>query len=438
MKTKLLLVFLTIMSCSAVMSQHQAGHTEITKWPDGKSAAVSLTYDDGTYNQFHVALPIMEELDMKGTFYINTGEIPGAKFPAKFIGRNPKTIINETAIVPTDQTNLFERASLLRFLAMEGAVAAHDQIGSTYEQGREVEAFKLTDNAFAKSRALEITTLQSPQIIEGPMIGWNEIRKYAENGHEFGVHTISHPRLAVLDNPNLLYELEKCKEEIQRELGKEHLFSAEAPFGTENERVMEYILDMFPATRNRMPEEFMKEINRSGEFDPKQDYNTPYIQWQRGPLSKTSPELMRSWVDDVLTREDTWLVLVFHGIEGIGWEAIPEPIIREYFEYIHSKKDRIWVATFGDVTKYMRERMHTVVSVNNESNTLTIGLENDLDTEWYNIPLTLKTYVDPLWTKVKVIQNGEAKKIPTEKDEKGNFVQYQAVPNDGKVVLSSF
>jgi hypothetical protein len=83
------------------------------------------------------------------------------------------------------------------------------------------------------------------------------------------------------------------------------------------------------------------------------------VQWQRGPLSKTTSEMMNSWVDDILTREDTWLVLVFHGIEGIGWEAIPEDRIRPYFEYIASKSDEVWVAPFRDVTQYMRQRMNT-------------------------------------------------------------------------------
>ena len=35
----------------------EAGRTEILKWPKGSRAAVSLTYDDGSINQFRVAVP---------------------------------------------------------------------------------------------------------------------------------------------------------------------------------------------------------------------------------------------------------------------------------------------------------------------------------------------------------------------------------------------
>ena len=38
----------------------QIARTEITTWQYGKRGAVSLTYDDGTINQFRVAVPIME------------------------------------------------------------------------------------------------------------------------------------------------------------------------------------------------------------------------------------------------------------------------------------------------------------------------------------------------------------------------------------------
>ena len=36
------------------------GHTSITKWPDGKRGAMSITYDDGSINQFRIAVPIMD------------------------------------------------------------------------------------------------------------------------------------------------------------------------------------------------------------------------------------------------------------------------------------------------------------------------------------------------------------------------------------------
>src|SRR3954452_4688130 len=85
--------------------------TEIAKWQDGKTGAVSITYDDGSINQFRYALPIMKRLEMPATFYVITGAIPGSKYEGKFIGRPVGEIIAETATIPTNAGNYFERAS---------------------------------------------------------------------------------------------------------------------------------------------------------------------------------------------------------------------------------------------------------------------------------------------------------------------------------------
>ncbi|MGZ5425296.1 MAG: hypothetical protein ACXWH4_12115, partial [Candidatus Aminicenantales bacterium] len=44
--------------------------TEIVKWQDGKAAAVSLTYDDNSANQFRVAVPLMRRFDFPATFHV--------------------------------------------------------------------------------------------------------------------------------------------------------------------------------------------------------------------------------------------------------------------------------------------------------------------------------------------------------------------------------
>src|SRR5665647_810020 len=105
-----------------------------------------------------------------------------------------------------------------------------------------------------------------------------------------------------------------------------------------------------------MPEPFMKEINRGYKDEPGNS-DKEYVQWQRGPVTKTPLSLMKSWVDTLLAHDNIWLVLVFHGIDTIGWEPINHEELAEYFQYIKDKEDNLWVATFKDVTKYMRERM---------------------------------------------------------------------------------
>jgi peptidoglycan/xylan/chitin deacetylase (PgdA/CDA1 family) len=63
------------------------GETEIVKWKDNKLAAISITYDDASINQFRQALPIMDTLGFKGTFFINTADIPGSQYAPKVYGK---------------------------------------------------------------------------------------------------------------------------------------------------------------------------------------------------------------------------------------------------------------------------------------------------------------------------------------------------------------
>lgn len=111
-----LLVFLSHVFCLG-----QVGDTEIAKWQYAKKGAVSLTYDDGSINQFRVAVSIMDSFRFPATFFIITGNIPGSQFQGTFIGRPTKTIISETASIPTNKDNFFERASAIGFLGFSGS-----------------------------------------------------------------------------------------------------------------------------------------------------------------------------------------------------------------------------------------------------------------------------------------------------------------------------
>jgi hypothetical protein len=269
------------------------------------------------------------------------------------------------------------------------------------------------------------------------MVTWDEIRQFAKNGHEFGNHTISHPRLAVLDEQNLLYELEKCKEEILTQLGPDETFSAECPFGTEDERVMQYAYKIHPALRNRMPEPFLEELNRSNQNYPG-SFKKEYVQWQRGPLKKHGIDEMKSWVDTILTHNNVWLVLTFHGVDGIGWEAKPHEELKAFFTYMKQHESRLWVTTFRDATKYMRERMSTQVESKEEANgQIRISLTHPLDKELYALHLTLKTYTNSSAEKISIKQGERTISFVSGVDEKGSYVLYQAKPNSDDITITA-
>ena len=144
---------LGLLISSSALAASQVGHTEIAKWQYGKSGAVSLTYDDGSINQFRVAVPIMDSFGFPATFFIITGEIPGSQYHGTFIGRPTKAIIQETASVPTNQDNFFERASAIRFLGDQETRDSQTQAGELYDESNKFDqVYQLIDEAYANCK----------------------------------------------------------------------------------------------------------------------------------------------------------------------------------------------------------------------------------------------------------------------------------------------
>jgi peptidoglycan/xylan/chitin deacetylase (PgdA/CDA1 family) len=418
-------------------ARSQTGPTEITKWQDGKWAAISLTFDDGSINQFRVAVPLMNRLGFAATFHIITGEISGSRYLGSFIGRPRRDIVRETERVPTDKDNFFERASAVGYLGLQGTREYHERAGELFEDSQVSQAYRLIDEAYAKVRHGDFKPIaESKGAPEGrAVLTWDELRALAAQGYEISSHTITHPRLAVLDEANLVYELDKSREEILEHLGPKHTFTVECPYGTEDERVMKYALARYPASRNRLPEPFLEEIDRGSDRDPAAS-TKEYVQWQRGALTATPMAVMKSWVDTIAAHHNVWLVLVFHGVDGIGWEPKTGAELEEYFTYIKSKQDRVWVATFQDVVKYMRERKHAAVQTSRGGDVIEVTLRHDLQKGFYDLPLTLKTRLPPSWTSVEVRQGNRIRRAPVTRDGQGSCVLYQAVPNAEPIRLA--
>lgn len=63
-----------LLMVSAPGPDSNADH-KITKWPDNKRGAVSLTFDDGCRSQYVQGIPELERRGYKGTFFLITGSV---------------------------------------------------------------------------------------------------------------------------------------------------------------------------------------------------------------------------------------------------------------------------------------------------------------------------------------------------------------------------
>jgi len=183
-----------------------------------------------------------------------------------------------------------------------------------------------------------------------------------------------------------------------------------------------------------MPEPFLGELNRGSRKSPVMP-GKEYVQWQRGALTSTPMEIMKSWADTCAANENIWLVLVFHGVDGIGWEALKGDGLRTYYNYIKSKENRLWVATFGNVAKYIRERMYSKIETTGKMDAPGVSITNDLGKE-YDFPLTVRTYIPKLHRTISVRQGDKDLDFTTGRNDRGEYILYNACPNRETIELS--
>lgn len=436
-----LIVLLYGLQTAAVWGQQP--RTDITKWQDNKLAAVSITYDDSTINQFRIALPMMNERGLPATFFVITGEIPGSEYRPMFVGRPLMEIIRESAKVPTNKANALERSSMLRYLfevQRIDIVLEHfrpNSAGGLIEKGQFAEFDKVlamlrnSGEAYAVG-AKPVVPVRSQEAGRPPAIHpggltWEEFRRAAKQGHEIGNHLVSHAHTPGLDEANVLYEALKADEDIRAQMGQEHTFSIESSYGIHDPRVKQILVPRFPLTRNWVTDTFIDGIFRGDNRDPA-TMKKEYVQWQRGPISKTSVEEMTGWVDKSLAT-GTWLVLVIHGVEGIGYEPVLAANLRAYFDYMKANEHRLWVATFRDAGKYARERMASRVTTKQAGDAIEVTVNHSLDPTLYNLPLTARTAVPVQWKSVRFTQGNTTSTLSVQQDRGSSYVMYRVMPN---------
>ena len=76
------------------------------------------------------------------------------------------------------------------------------------------------------------------------LLQWNEVKEMAEDGIDFGAHTMSHPDLSLLSPDEIKNEITASKQAIQDRLGREVLFFA-YPYGKLNRHTKRIVEDEF-------------------------------------------------------------------------------------------------------------------------------------------------------------------------------------------------
>ena len=197
-------------------------------------------------------------------------------------------------------------------------------------------------------------------------------------------------------------------------------------------------------------------VNRNGTaglqpLDPTLDdkaggwYNV-YVQWFYNKTSQTDAQ-RTGWIDDAV-KKGGWLIILAHQIVDSpdNEYKLSKTNAETFFQHAspYVKSGELWAATFGEATKYIRERQNATAYRRMEDGVLTVGVKIDrttadglyMDESVFNYPLTVKTKVPAAWNTVSYEFNGETvtTAVKTDPDTNQKYILINIVPGgDGAV-----
>jgi peptidoglycan/xylan/chitin deacetylase (PgdA/CDA1 family) len=256
---------------------------------------------------------------------------------------------------------------------------------------------------------------------------WDNWRTAAAQGHEIGSHSKSHP-IAGLDSltpTQLLDEVQGSKATIDAQIPAQACLAFAYPYGITNDSVTALVQSYYLGARG-----ILFGLN-----------DTPYyFNYVRAdfPDNTESNGSTLERETDLAIQTGKWLVMGFHRIDGQGdYNPITEDRFKQILDYLKTKNQSIWAATFGSVLKYIKEREAATLALVSSSGTqIVLNLTDALDDSIYNEPLTLRSEVPTNWGLVEVRQGNSVTTVKTAVVGGTRIAYYDAVPDRGQIVLS--
>lgn len=257
---------------------------------------------------------------------------------------------------------------------------------------------------------------------------WDDMRTIWNQGWlDFAAHTVTHPTLSQLSEPEIHCEYAQCNR---------HLFALTGvlpralvyPYGNYSPLAQQIASQYYVSARSTI---------QGGNAPDTNDYyeiRTQYV------VSDTQPDDVNGWFNDALAKSE-WLVLMSHAVRGIddGWEPATKSVYERIFQLTRSNMDSgyVWTDFYENVALYLRERnLSRVVSqMSGDAIEVNLTYANRLDPLIYNQPLTIVTEVPRHWRSV-VIHLSQARQetlaVRTTADGKAR-VMFEVIPDTGVV-----
>jgi oligosaccharide reducing-end xylanase len=243
-------------------------------------------------------------------------------------------------------------------------------------------------------------------------------------GHEIASHSLSHK-----DNPMKTSELSASQEAIRKKVPGEMAVSIAYPncSAPDDAEVKKYYI------AGRIC---------NGEANGK----TPsdFMQISSIMCGSTGVNTVQGFIDiaNQAASQGGWNVYLMHGMDPIkqgesDYSPTSPSALGECLDNLDKNRDKVWVETFGNVARYIKERDAASVREKSVSDKkIVVKVKDNLPNEIYNFPLSIRRTLPDKWTTGNATQSNKDiwDSIVTISDKK--YIMFKAVPDGGDVVIT--
>ena len=290
---------------------------------------------------------------------------------------------------------------------------------------------------------LESDSLASPKWRFGY---WYQFQELYSKGHEIASHTATHPRLTSLKDGNrkeigtLQYELAEPIKALKKQLPNYKPITFAYPFVDFNAHVADEAAKLYYSSRG-----LGAGLNQVHPIDWMniQSHTISYSSGRTLVSDFKKIDELEEWIVKNTISKEGWTVYLAHDVlpfdEAIAatdsWHPVSSESLERFIVWLKEKQlgKELWVASVGDVTRYIKERDNsTVIIVEETSAKIVLSITDNLPDDHFNFPLTLEVLVPLGWKKVKLKQKN-IKGIVESVDGK---VIINVIPDNGVVEIN--
>jgi hypothetical protein len=255
---------------------------------------------------------------------------------------------------------------------------------------------------------------------------WSKLRSAAANGHEIASHTVTHTNFSGMSNSLQTMELRHSQEEINALIPGHQCITMAYPFCASGNASLVgkyYIAARICSGTIELatPPDFMNISSITCGTE--------------GPVKTTQNFIstFRSALDS-----KGWCVFMLHGVDNDGgWSSVDSSILKETLKYLSAQTSDYWVATFGDVVRYIKERDNaSITEISAQDTSITFQVTDTLPDSIYAYPISLRRVLPHGWSSATVMQNH----LPVESQileiDAVKYIQFDLAPDCGNVVIT--